>query len=117
MVIDFRRRALQRKAAEAQVSSEEEEQMLRSLEKKEIEYLRLQRHKIGIDDIELLTLIGKGVMLCRAKSNGEVFAMKKLKKSDMLSRGQVDHVRSERNLLVEVDSRCIVKTKAIATRM
>lgn len=55
-----RRRALQRKAAEAQVSSEEEEQMLRNLEKKETEYMRLQRHKIGIDDFELLTLIGKG---------------------------------------------------------
>ncbi|KAG7020575.1 Serine/threonine-protein kinase 38 [Cucurbita argyrosperma subsp. argyrosperma] len=35
--------------------------------------------------------------------------MKKLKKSEMLSRGQVEHVRSERNLLAEVDSRCIVK--------
>lgn len=29
------------------------------------------------------------VRLCRAKTTGEVFAMKKLKKSDMLSRGQV----------------------------
>ncbi|KVI06644.1 Protein kinase, ATP binding site-containing protein [Cynara cardunculus var. scolymus] len=88
-----RRRALQRRAAEAQVSSEEEEQMLRNLEKKETEYMRLQRHKIGIDDFELLTLIGKGafgeVRLCRAKTSGEVFAMKKLKKSEMLSRGQV----------------------------
>lgn len=27
--------------------------------------------------------------LCRAKSTGEIFAMKKLKKSEMLSRGQV----------------------------
>ncbi|XP_028054036.1 serine/threonine-protein kinase 38-like isoform X3 [Camellia sinensis] len=35
--------------------------------------------------------------------------MKKLKKSDMLSRGQVEYVRSERNLLAEVDSRCIAK--------
>lgn len=108
-----RRRALQRRAQEAQVSSEEEEQMMRSLERKETEYMRLQRHKIGIDDFEPLTLIGKGafgeVRLCRAKSTGEIFAMKKLKKSEMLSRGQVEHVRSERNLLVEVDSRCIVK--------
>lgn len=29
------------------------------------------------------------VRLCRAKSTGEIFAMKKLKKSEMLSRGQV----------------------------
>jgi serine/threonine kinase 38 len=108
-----RRRALQRRAQEAQISSEEEEEMMRNLEKKETEYMRLQRHKIGIDDFEQLTVIGKGafgeVRLCRAKNTGEIFAMKKLKKSEMLSRGQVEHVRSERNLLVEVDSRCIVK--------
>lgn len=108
-----RRRALQRRAQEAQVSNEEQEQMLRSLERKETEYMRLQRHKIRIDDFEQLTIIGKGafgeVRLCRGKSTGEIFAMKKLKKSEMLSRGQVEHVRSERNLLAEVDSRCIVK--------
>ncbi|XP_073045965.1 uncharacterized protein [Primulina eburnea] len=108
-----RRRALQRRAQEEQVSSEEEERMLRNLEKRETEYMRLQRHKVGIDDFEQLTIIGKGafgeVRLCRAKSTGEIYAMKKLKKSEMLSRGQVEHVRSERNLLVEVDSRCIVK--------
>ncbi|KAM0025373.1 putative non-specific serine/threonine protein kinase [Helianthus debilis subsp. tardiflorus] len=58
--------------------------------------MRLQRHKIGIDDFELLTLICKGafgeVRLCRAKTSGEVFAMKKLKKSDMLSVGRLKRV-------------------------
>ncbi|MFS7957276.1 putative non-specific serine/threonine protein kinase [Helianthus anomalus] len=57
---ELRRQALQRRAAEAKLSSEEEEQLLRNLEKKETEYMRLQRLKIGIDDFELLTLIGKG---------------------------------------------------------
>ncbi|XP_068641054.1 uncharacterized protein [Aristolochia californica] len=108
-----RRQALQRRAQEAEVSNEEEQEMLRNLERKETEYMRMQRHKVGIDDFEQLTVIGKGafgeVRLCRAKNSGQVFAMKKLKKSEMLSRGQVEHVRSERNLLVEVDSRCIVK--------
>ncbi|CAM8972151.1 unnamed protein product [Rhodiola kirilowii] len=108
-----RRRALQRKAQEEQLSSEQQEEMMRNLERKETEYMRIQRHKVGIDDFEQLTIIGKGafgeVRLCRAKNTGEIFAMKKLKKSEMLSRGQVEHVRSERNLLVEVDSRCIVK--------
>ncbi|XP_057973007.1 uncharacterized protein LOC131161330 isoform X2 [Malania oleifera] len=108
-----RRRTLQRRAQEAQISNEDQEMMLRNLERKETEYMRLQRHKVGIDDFEQLTIIGKGafgeVWLCRAKSTGEIFAMKKLKKSEMLNRGQVEHVRSERNLLVEVDSRCIVK--------
>ncbi|XP_009776054.1 uncharacterized protein LOC107794356 isoform X1 [Nicotiana tabacum] len=108
-----RRWTLQRRAQEAQIPSEEQEKMLRNLEKRETEFMRLQRHKVGIDDFEQLTVIGRGafgeVRLCRFKSTGEIFAMKKLKKSDMLSRGQVEHVRSERNLLVEVDSRCIVK--------
>lgn len=108
-----RRRELQRRVQESKISVEEQEEMMRNLERRETEYMRLQRRKIGIDDFEQLTVIGKGafgeVRLCRAKSTGEIFAMKKLKKSEMLSRGQVEHVRSERNLLAEVDSRCIVK--------
>ncbi|CAI0558129.1 unnamed protein product [Linum tenue] len=108
-----RRRTLQRRAQEAHVSSEEQEELMRSLERRETEFMRMQRRKVGIDDFEQLTVIGKGafgeVRLCKAKGTGEIFAMKKLKKSEMLSRGQVEHVRSERNLLAEVDSRCIVK--------
>ncbi|CAN7076049.1 unnamed protein product [Brassica oleracea var. botrytis] len=49
------------------------------------------------------------VRLCREKKTGNIYAMKKLKKSEMLSRGQVEHVRAERNLLAEVASDCIVK--------
>ncbi|GLJ39601.1 hypothetical protein SUGI_0809330 [Cryptomeria japonica] len=108
-----RRRALERRLQEAQVSEEEQVEMLKNLERKETEYMRLQRHKVGVDDFEPLTIIGRGafgeVRLCRAKSTGQIYAMKKLKKSEMLSRGQVEHVRSERNLLAEVDSRYIVK--------
>ncbi|RID79799.1 hypothetical protein BRARA_A02507 [Brassica rapa] len=108
-----RRREFQRKVQEAQLPVEEQDEMMRNLARRETEYMRLQRRKIGIDDFELLTVIGKGafgeVRLCRLRSTGEVYAMKKLKKTDMLSRGQVEHVRSERNLLAEVDSRYIVK--------
>ncbi|KAI3915663.1 hypothetical protein MKX01_015488, partial [Papaver californicum] len=49
------------------------------------------------------------VRVCREKTSGNVYAMKKLKKSEMLRRGQVEHVKAERNLLAEVDSNCIVK--------
>ena len=45
----------------------------------------------------------------RQKDTGEIFAMKKLKKSEMVRRGQVDHVKAERNLLAEVNSRAVVK--------
>ncbi|KAB1222901.1 putative serine/threonine-protein kinase ndrA [Morella rubra] len=108
-----RRWALERKLADADVSEEEQMNILTYLEKKETEYMRLQRRKMGVDDFELLTLIGRGafgeVRLCREKTTGHVYAMKKLKKSEMLRRGQVEHVKAERNLLAEVDSAYIVK--------
>ncbi|EYU18312.1 hypothetical protein ABFS82_07G048600 [Erythranthe guttata] len=108
-----RRNVLERKLADAEVSEEEQNNILKYLERKETEYMRLQRHKMGADDFEPLTMIGKGafgeVRLCREKSTGHVYAMKKLKKSEMLRRGQVEHVKAERNLLAEVDSNCIVK--------
>ncbi|CAH2056525.1 unnamed protein product, partial [Thlaspi arvense] len=103
-----RRRAVQRKGARSEDVERRRRGDAEELGTQRTEYMRLQRHKVGIDDFEQLTVIVK-VRLCRAKSTGEIYAMKKLKKSEMLSRGQVEHVRSERNLLVEVDSRCIVK--------
>jgi len=108
-----RRWILERKLADAEVSEEEQNNLLKYLERKETEYMRLQRHKMGVDDFEMLTIIGRGafgeVRLCREKTTGNVYAMKKLKKSEMLRRGQVEHVKAERNLLAEVDSNCIVK--------
>ncbi|KAK7336882.1 hypothetical protein VNO77_17433 [Canavalia gladiata] len=108
-----RRTILEQKLADADVSEEDQNNLLKFLEKKETEYMRLQRHKMGVDDFELLTMIGKGafgeVRVCREKTTDHVYAMKKLKKSEMLRRGQVEHVRAERNLLAEVDSNCIVK--------
>ncbi|XP_062080229.1 uncharacterized protein LOC133784981 [Humulus lupulus] len=108
-----RRNILEKKLADADVSEEDQNNLLKFLEKKETEYMRLQRHKMGADDFELLTMIGKGafgeVRVCREKTTGHVYAMKKLKKSEMLRRGQVEHVKAERNLLAEVDSIYIVK--------
>ncbi|THU74036.1 hypothetical protein C4D60_Mb04t29130 [Musa balbisiana] len=109
----LKRYNLERKLADADVSEEDQHNILKYLEKKETEYMRLQRHRMGVDDFELLTMIGKGafgeVRVCREKETGNVYAMKKLKKSEMLRRGQVEHVKAERNLLAEVDSNCIVK--------
>ena len=51
---------LERKLADADVSQEEQNNILKDLEKKETEYMRLRRHKMGVDDFELLTIIGRG---------------------------------------------------------
>lgn len=108
-----RRWVLERKLASSDVPKEEQLNLIKDLERKETEFMRLKRHKICVEDFELLTIIGRGafgeVRLCREKKSGHIYAMKKLKKSEMLSRGQVEHVRAERNLLAEVASHCIVK--------
>ncbi|KAG0477547.1 hypothetical protein HPP92_012266 [Vanilla planifolia] len=108
-----RRYSLERKLADADISEEEQINILKDLERKETEYMRLQRHKMGVDDFDLLTIIGKGafgeVRVVKEKATGNVYAMKKLRKSEMLRRGQVEHVRAERNILAEVDCNCIVR--------
>ena len=59
-VFSYRRNILEKKLADAEVSEEEQNNLLKHLEKKETEYMRLQRHKMGADDFEPLTMIGKG---------------------------------------------------------
>ncbi|XVE97714.1 hypothetical protein REPUB_Repub03eG0042700 [Reevesia pubescens] len=87
-----RRCVLERKLAASDVPKEEQISLIKDLERKETEFMRLKRHKICVDDFDLLTIIGRGafgeVRLCREKKSGNIYAMKKLKKSEMLMRGQ-----------------------------
>ena len=52
----------------------------------------------------MLTVIGKGsygkVMLVKKKDTGELYAMKVLKKNEILKRNQVEHTKTERRILV-----------------
>lgn len=59
-IIKYRRHVLEKKLADAEVTEEEQSNLLKYLEKKETEYMRIQRHKMGADDFEPLTMIGKG---------------------------------------------------------
>eukprot|EP00798_Chlamydomonas_sp_ICE-L_P021216 gene21216-28126_t len=67
----------------------------------------------NMDSFEPLTIIGRGafgeVRIVKERTTGKILAMKKLKKSEMLRRGQVEHVKAERNVLAEVHSPFVVK--------
>ncbi|CAG0897346.1 unnamed protein product [Cyprideis torosa] len=80
---------------------------------KETEFLRLKRSRLGVDDFEPIKVIGRGafgeVRLVQKKDTGHVYAMKILRKADMLEKEQVAHVRAERDVLVEADHQWIVK--------
>ena len=87
--------------------------LMKELEEKERMYTRLKRTKMSPNDFEPLTIIGKGafgeVRLVKEKLTGKIYAMKKLKKTEMVRRGQIDHVKAERNLLADVHDQTVVK--------
>lgn len=55
-----RRNEMERKLEEEGLPEEQQNDIIKNLEKKETEYMRLQRHKMGADDFDLLTIIGRG---------------------------------------------------------
>jgi len=69
--------------------------------------------KYHINDYELISVIGKGgygeVRVVRKKDTKEVFAMKSLLKKKMIEKKQINHVRTERDLMVNVDNWLLVK--------
>ncbi|KAK9862025.1 hypothetical protein WJX84_009695, partial [Apatococcus fuscideae] len=112
------KRRLRKEKIEAEISrrqlpEEEKQQIMQANEQRERDFLRLQRQRLSAVDFEPLTIIGRGafgeVRVCKEKQTGKTFAMKKLKKSEMLRRGQVDHVKAERNVLAEVHNPYVVK--------
>eukprot|EP01024_Parvocaulis_polyphysoides_P024239 TRINITY_DN2221_c1_g1_i2.p1 TRINITY_DN2221_c1_g1~~TRINITY_DN2221_c1_g1_i2.p1 ORF type:complete len:340 (-),score=57.87 TRINITY_DN2221_c1_g1_i2:55-1074(-) len=99
--------------ANEEISEEEKQKKIQELKEKERMYLMLKMKKFSIDDFELLTIIGRGafgeVRVVKEKKSDKICAMKKLKKEEMIRRGQVEHVNAERNVLVEVDSQYVVQ--------
>lgn len=82
---------------------------------KEAELNRKARKKVTPYDFEPLHIIGRGafgeVRICRHKETGEVVAMKKMRKKEMLKKNQVGHVRAERDILVKANNPWITNLK------
>lgn len=72
-----------------------------------------QRQRLTVHDFETVSIIGRGafgeVKVVRKKDTGEVFAMKYMKKDDMIKKNQVQHIRAERDLLAAADNKWLVK--------
>lgn len=69
----------------------------------ETNYLREIRSRVGMNSFIKIKTIGHGafgvVSLVKERNTGELLAMKQLRKSDMLRKGQEGHVRAERDLM------------------
>jgi len=94
-------------------STEERERRRKLYTAKETEFLRMKRSKMHCKDFLPLRVIGKGafgeVRLVQKVDTGHVYAMKVLKKMEMVDKDQVAHVRAERDILVEADHQWVVK--------
>ena len=81
--------------------------------KEEAQYLRFLRTKEKPQNFATVKVIGKGafgeVKLVQRKSDGKIYALKSLVKTEMFKKDQLAHVRSERDILAESDSPWVVK--------
>lgn len=74
-----------------------------------------QNRNVGVDDFELLKVLGKGnfgkVMQVRKKDTGRIYAMKVLKKSSIIAADAVQHTLAETAVLRRIKHPFIVSLK------
>jgi len=87
--------------------------MIKNLEKEEKKYAHKRRKRLKVDDFEKIKVIGRGafgeVRVARKKDTSEIFAMKIMKKSEMVKKNQVAHIRAERDVLALADNPWVVE--------
>ncbi|TEB35718.1 kinase-like protein [Coprinellus micaceus] len=107
--VDLERRLAQDSA----LSDSRRARQLQQLGKRESMFLRLRRTKIGLNDFKTVKVIGRGafgeVRLVQKADTGKIYAMKLLRKNEMLKKDQLAHVRAERDVLAESNSPWVVQ--------
>lgn len=105
---DQRRAALERELASANMSDAQRRKIRAAWTLSETEHLRDLRNKVSVNSFQKIKTIGHGafgvVSLVKEQGSGEVYAMKQLRKADMLRKGQEGHVRAERDVMCAASS-------------
>ena len=88
-----RRMDLNRKLADPSIPDEEKKLIQAAFDAHERDLLRESRKRVSTTDFERLVVIGRGgfgeVSLVREKGNGNIFALKSMKKEAMIVKNQV----------------------------
>ncbi|XP_057563625.1 serine/threonine-protein kinase LATS2 [Hippopotamus amphibius kiboko] len=108
-----RRLQLEQEMAKAGLCEAEQEQMRKILYQKESNYNRLKRAKMDKSMFVKVKTLGVGAfgevcLACKVDTHA-LYAMKTLRKKDVLNRNQVAHVKAERDILAEADNEWVVK--------
>lgn len=106
-----RREQLELEMQRVQLSEDAQSEMRKILSQKESNYIRLKRSKMDPSMFHKIKKIGVGAFgeVVLTKHNQTLYAMKILKKAEVLKRNQVAHVKAERDILAEADNEWVVK--------
>ncbi|KAJ3606450.1 hypothetical protein NHX12_025971, partial [Muraenolepis orangiensis] len=108
-----RRKQLESEMQRVSLSQDAQEQMRMMLCQKESNYIRLKRAKMDKSMFQRIKTLGVGafgeVCLARKEDAGTLYAIKTLRKRDVLQRNQVAHVKAERDILAEADNEWVVR--------
>lgn len=110
----YRRNQLEREMLKMGLTTQSQTQMRKMLCQKESNYIRLKRAKMDKTMFLKLKEIGVGAfgevsLVRKIDTTNHLYAMKTLRKADVLKRNQVAHVKAERDILAEADNDWVVK--------
>ncbi|XP_055384745.1 serine/threonine-protein kinase Warts [Condylostylus longicornis] len=110
----FRANQLEKEMAKINLSAQAQVQMRLMLNQKESNYIRLKRAKMDKSMFVQIKHIGVGAfgevsLVRKLDATNHLYAMKTLRKADVLKRNQVAHVKAERDILAEADNEWVVK--------
>jgi serine/threonine-protein kinase LATS1/2 len=110
----YRRNQLEREMAKMKMPDETKIEMRKLLNQKESNYIRLKRAKMDKSMFVKIKPIGVGAfgevnLVQKIDTPNHLYAMKTLRKADVLKRNQVAHVKAERDILAEADNEWVVK--------
>jgi len=108
-----RQEELNRKMEEFHLDSKAKDDLRAKHVALETKYAKEGRKKYKITDFDCIKTIGRGafgeVRVVRKKEDNKVYALKMMRKKEMIAKKQVTHIRAERNLLAAADNTWLVK--------
>uniref|UniRef100_A0A2M4A5J0 non-specific serine/threonine protein kinase n=1 Tax=Anopheles triannulatus TaxID=58253 RepID=A0A2M4A5J0_9DIPT len=111
---NFRIKQLESEMSKLELPEDTKIEMRKLLCQKESNYIRLKRAKMDKSMFAKIKTIGVGAfgevtLVKKIDTTNHLYAMKTLRKADVLKRNQVAHVKAERDILAEADNEWVVK--------
>ncbi|KAL6657198.1 hypothetical protein ACP70R_004978 [Stipagrostis hirtigluma subsp. patula] len=95
--------------------SEEKQRGQGQISDDEFDHARTETEGVGLDDFEILKLVGQGafgkVFQVRKKGTAEIYAMKVMRKDKILEKNHSEYMKAEREILTKVDHPFIVQLR------